>query len=395
MTEQAAVLDRLADDLRARLLAEPAGADAGTDLHRRIRDAVDREAGLLDEAARAHLVALVAERSFGLGPLEPLLRDPGVDEVMVNGAGTVWVERAGRIEPTDVAFADERELRHAIERILAPLGRRVDEAEPLCDARLPDGSRVNVVIPPLSLDGPVLTIRRFRRRGLTPDELVATGSWTAPLRDVLARAVTARLNVLVSGGTGSGKTTTLNALSSFIPAGERVVTIEDAAELRLQQPHVVRLEARPPGAEGRGEVTIRGLVRNALRMRPDRIVVGEVRGGEALDMLSAMTTGHDGSLSTVHAGSAEEALRRVETLALMADVALPHAAVREQLADAIDLVVHQARLPDGSRRVVGLSEVVRVASGPATRELYAWRGGRPVWRAALSDALAARLEVAA
>jgi pilus assembly protein CpaF len=388
---QAAVLDRLADDLRARLLAEP---EASGDLHRRIRDAVDREAGLLDEAARTHLVALVAERSFGLGPLEPLLRDPSVDEVMVNGPGTVWVERAGRLEATDVAFETEADLRHAIERILAPLGRRVDEAEPLVDARLPDGSRVNVVIPPLALDGPLLTIRRFRHRGLAPDELVALGSWTAPLRDVLRRAVNARLNVLVSGGTGSGKTTTLNALSSFIPPDERVVTIEDAAELRLQQPHVVRLEARPAGLEGRGEVTIRRLVRNALRMRPDRIVVGEVRGGEALDMLSAMTTGHDGSLSTIHAGSAEEALRRVETLALMADVGLPHAAVREQVADAIDLIVHQARQPDGSRRVVALSEVVRVASGPATRELYAWRAGRPVWRAALSDGLAERLEAA-
>jgi pilus assembly protein CpaF len=392
---QAAVLDRLADDLRARLL-ERAGAVGGhADAHERIRALVDQEAALLDEAARAHLVALVAERSFGLGPLEPLLRDPAVDEVMVNGPGAVWVERGGRIERAGVAFASEDELRHAIERILAPLGRRVDEAEPLCDARLPDGSRVNVVIPPLAVDGPVLTIRRFRARGLSPDELVELGTWTPPLRDVLARAVAGRLNVLVSGGTGSGKTTTLNALSSFIPATERVVTVEDAAELRLQQPHVVRLEARPPGLEGRGEVTIRRLVRNALRMRPDRIVVGEVRGAEALDMLSAMTTGHDGSLSTVHAGSAEEALRRVETLALMADVALPHAAVREQVAEAIDLVVHQARMPDGARRVVGLSEVVRVASGPATRELYAWREGRPVWRAALSDRLAERLAAAA
>ena len=391
--EQAAVLDRLADDLRARLLAET--AVPGADLTARIRALVDREAALLDEAAREHLVALIAERSFGLGPLEPLLRDPTVDEVMVNGPGAVWVERGGRVEPTAAAFAGEDELRHAIERILAPLGRRVDEAEPLCDARLPDGSRVNVVVPPLAVDGPVLTIRRFRARGFSPDELVENGTWTPPLRDVLARAVVGRLNVLVSGGTGSGKTTTLNALSAFIPADERVVTVEDAAELRLQQPHVVRLEARPPGLEGRGEVTIRRLVRNALRMRPDRIVVGEVRGAEALDMLSAMTTGHDGSLSTVHAGSAEEALRRVETLALMADVGLPHAAVREQVADAIDLVVHQARLPDGTRRVVALSEVVRVASGPATRELYAWREGRPVWRAALSDGLAARLADAA
>jgi len=389
---QAAVLDRLADDLRARLLAEPArGDDDGGDLHRRIRDAVDREAGLLDEAARAHLVALVAERSFGLGPLEPLLRDDSVDEVMVNGPGTVWVERAGRLEPTDVAFAGEAELRHAIERILAPLGRRVDEAEPLCDARLPDGSRVNVVIPPLALDGPVLTIRRFRRRALTPDELVACGSWTPPLRDVLCRAVTARLNVLVSGGTGSGKTTTLNALSSFIGADDRVVTIEDAAELRLQQPHVVRLEARPPGVEGRGEVTIRRLVRNALRMRPDRIVVGEVRGGEALDMLSAMTTGHDGSLSTVHAGSPAEALRRIETLALMAGLGLPHAALREQVADAFDLVVCQARASDGTRRVTAVAEVVRVAAGAAARELYVWRDGAPKWRAALGEGLAARL----
>jgi pilus assembly protein CpaF len=384
---------RLADRLRERLIRS---AGTGTeDLHARIRALVDDEAALLDAAARDRLVALVAERSFGLGPLEPLLADPSVDEVMVNGPGAVWVERRGRLEATGVRFEGVAELRHAIERILAPLGRRVDEAEPLCDARLPDGSRVNVVIAPLALDGPVLTIRRFRRRGFSPDELVELGTWTAPLRDVLARAVGARCNVLVSGGTGSGKTTTLNALSSFIGAGERVVTIEDAAELRLQQPHVVRLEARPAGIEGRGEVTIRRLVRNALRMRPDRIVVGEVRGPEALDMLQAMASGHDGSLSTVHAGSAEEALRRVETLALMADVGLPHAAVREQVAAAIDLVVHQARQRDGSRRVTSLCEVVRVASGPATRELYAVRDGRPVWRGALSDALASRLESAA
>ncbi len=394
-------LHELADRLRERLIrdaatgeAPPAGA-RDADLHERIRALVEREAGVLDAGARERLVALVAQRSFGLGPLEPLLADPEVDELMVNGPGEVWIERRGRIEATGVRFAGAGELRHAIERILAPLGRRVDEAEPLADARLPDGSRVNVVIPPLALDGPVLTIRRFRRRGLTPGELVELGTWTAPLRDLLARAVRARLNVLVSGGTGSGKTTTLNALSSFIGPAERIVTIEDAAELRLQQPHVVRLEARPPGVEGRGEVTIRRLVRNALRMRPDRIVVGEVRGPEALDMLQAMGSGHDGSLSTVHAGSAEEALRRVETLALMAGVGLPHAAIREQVAGAIDLVVHQARLRDGSRRVVGLSEVVRVASGPATRELYVLRDGRPVWRAALGDGLAARLGRAA
>lgn len=396
---RAQALDELADGVRDRLVAdahERPGAGIGNgvaaaDLDVRIRALVDREAGLLDEAARTELVRLVAERSVGLGPLEALLRDPAVDEVMVNGPGTVWVERAGRLHATEVAFASEAELRHAIERILAPLGRRVDEACPLVDARLPDGSRVNVVIPPLALDGPALTIRRFHRRGLSPADLVEAGTLDAPLADFLAACVRARLNVLISGGTGSGKTTTLNALSSFIPADERVVTIEDAAELRLQQPHVIRLESRPANLEGRGEVTIRQLVRNALRMRPDRIVVGEVRGAEALDMLSAMATGHDGSLSTVHAGSPEEALRRVETLALMAGVALPHAAVVEQVAGALDLVVHQTRGADGLRRVVAVSEVVRVAGGAGTREVYAHRRGRPCWRAPLADTLAARL----
>jgi len=390
----AEALDELAGSLRERLLRDARGAVDGGDLHARIGALVEHECALLDSEARAELVRMVAERSFGLGPLEPLLQDPAVDEVMVNGAGTVWVERRGHIEATDVAFASETDLRHAIERILAPLGRRVDDACPLVDARLPDGSRVNVVIPPLALDGPSLTIRRFRRRGLTPDELVATGTLDEALRDFLAACVRARLNVLVSGGTGSGKTTTLNALSRFIPAGERVVTIEDAAELRLQQPHVVRLEARPANLEGRGEVSIRRLVRNALRMRPDRIVVGEVRGAEALDMLAAMSSGHDGSLCTVHAGSAEEALRRVETLALMADVALPHAAVREQVAGAIDLVVHQARGRDGGRRVVGVSEVVRAAGGPATRELYTRRDDRATWRTPLGGGLAARVGAA-
>ena len=386
-------LDHLAGVLREQLVAEAGEASAGARLEPgpRIAALVDREAGVLDAATRTELVRRIAERSFGMGPLEPLLADPAVDEIMVNGTGAVWVERGGRIEATSVAFTDEAELRHAIERILAPLGRRVDEAEPLCDARLPDGSRVNVVLPPLAVDGPTLTIRRFRPRGFTAADLVARLTWTQPLHDVLEAAVAARCNVLVSGGTGSGKTTTLNALSSFVGAGERIVTIEDTAELRLQQPHVVRLEARPASVEGRGEVTIRGLVRNALRMRPDRIVVGEVRGPEALDMLGAMSSGHDGSLCTVHAGSPEEALRRIETLALMAGVGLPHAAIREQVAGAIDLVVHQVRLPDGNRRVVALAEVVRVAGGPATRELYAVREGRARWRAPLGSALAARL----
>ena len=378
-------LDSLAASLREQLLD---GDVVEGDPAERIRALVDREAGLLDAEARAELCRRVEERSFGLGCLEPLLADPSVDEVMVSGAGRVWVERGGRLCSTEVTFGSEAELRHAIERILAPLGRRVDEAEPVCDARLPDGSRVNVVIPPLALDGPALTIRRFRRRGLSPDELVSCGSWTEPLLRLLRAAVRGRCTVLVSGGTGSGKTTTLNALSAFIASGERIVTIEDAAELRLQQPHVVRLEARPPSLEGRGEVTIRQLVRNALRMRPDRIVVGEVRGAEALDMLGAMSTGHDGSLSTVHAGSAAEALRRVETLALMAGLGLPHEAVREQVTGAIDLVVHQARLADGSRRVVSVCEVL---PGAVARELYSVRAGRPRWRPPLRAGLAERL----
>ncbi len=384
-------LDALAADLREQLLAGAGEPGEEADLPGRIRALVDREAGVLPEARRAELAARIAERAFGLGPLEPLLGDPRVDEIMVSGTAPVWVERGGRLAATDVRFAREQDLRDAIERILAPLGRRVDEAEPLCDARLPDGSRVNVVLPPLALDGPALTIRRFRRRGLSPEELVENGTLTRPLLEFLARAVRARCTVLICGGTGSGKTTTLNALSSFIGADERVVTIEDAAELRLRQPHVVRLEARPPNLEGRGEVTIRRLVRNALRMRPDRIVVGEVRGAEALDMLTALSTGHDGSLSTVHAGSPAEALRRIEVLALMADLGLPHAAIREQVADAFDLVVCQARASDGTRRVISVAEVVRVAAGAAARELYTWRDGAPKWRAALGDGLAARL----
>ena len=393
-------IEDLADRLRERLLAE-AGAAAATSgddvpLPARIRALVDRDAGMLDARTREDLAARIARRSFGLGPLEPLLADPDVDEIMVNGAGpggAVWVERGGRLMRTDIAFAGDAELRHAIERILAPLGRRADEAEPMVDARLPDGSRVNVVLPPLAVDGPVVTIRRFRQRGIDADELVALGTWTPAVRDFLARAVNARLSLLVSGGTGSGKTTTLNALSSFIAAGDRVVTIEDTAELRLQQPHVVRLESRPANVEGRGAIPIRALLRNALRMRPDRIVVGEIRGGEALDMLAAMTTGHDGSLSTIHAGSPPEALRRLETLALMTDLDLPLPAIRDQIPDALDLVVHQARHPSGRRTVTAIAEVVRIAAGPATRSIYTDMDDNPRWHP-LSDALTRRLAAA-
>jgi pilus assembly protein CpaF len=384
-------LDDLAGKLRAQLLAQTRVAE-DQDLYARIAALVDQEAGLLAEADRAELVRLVAERSFGLGVLEPLLHDATVDEVMVNGPDSVWIEREGKVLATDVKFASESDLRHTIERILAPLGRRVDEATPLVDARLLDGSRINVVIPPLSVDGPVLTIRRFRRRGLSAQELIELGTWDRELHDFLRNCVRARVNILVSGGTGSGKTTLLNALSEFIPPDERVVTIEDAAELRLRQPHVVRLEARPPSLEGRGEITIRRLVRNALRMRPDRIIVGEVRGGEALDMLSAMSTGHEGSLSTVHAGSPAEALRRVETLALMADIELPHRAISEQVASALDLLVHQERSRSGKRRILAASEVTRHDGQATARDLFRLVDGKSTWCGKPSEVLARRLE---
>jgi pilus assembly protein CpaF len=370
-----AALDDLAAALRARLVERAREGVAEGSLEDQVQELVEREAAPLPEAERAALCERVVLLATGLGPLEPLLADPSVDEVMVNGPGSVYLERRGRLERAGVEFAGDAELMHAIERVLAPLGRRVDDASPLCDARLADGSRVNVVIPPLSLSGPCLTIRRFRREGFSLRELVAGGTLPSAVAELLAVCVAARASILVSGGTGSGKTTTLNALSGAIPGEERIVTIEDAAELRLRQRHVVRLEARPANLEGRGEVTIRQLVRNALRMRPDRIVVGEVRGAEALDMLQALNTGHDGSLTTVHANSPEDALRRVETLALMAGLGLPHAAVREQAASALDLVVHQARLGDGSRVVESVTEVVRVAGGAGVRELYR-RGGR-------------------
>jgi pilus assembly protein CpaF len=386
------VLDELAQALRDRLVTRAReGSSEPHGLEVDVRELVEREAAALAGHERERLVERVMRLTAGLGPLDALLADPAVDEVMVNGPGAVWVERRGRIEPTDTAFSSEADLMHAVERILAPLGRRVDEAAPLCDARLPDGSRVNVVIPPLSLTGPCVTIRRFRRQGFSLGDLVSGGTLPQTLADFLVSCVAARASILVSGGTGSGKTTTLNSLSGAIPEDERIVTIEDAAELRLRQGHVVRLEARPPNLEGRGEVTIRQLVRNALRMRPDRIVVGEVRGAEALDMLMALNTGHEGSLSTVHANSPADALRRVETLALMAGVGLPHEAVRDQVASALDLVVHQVRDADGARRIESVAEVVRVAGGAGTRELYARRDGRPWARPPSDDGLARRL----
>ena len=367
--------EALAADLRRRLVERrraeaAAGRPRGHDLEGAVAELVDEHAAVLSEGRRARIRELILRDTVGLGPLEPLLADPAVTEVMVNGADAVYVERGGRIEPTEVRFASEGALRDAIERILAPLGRRVDELSPMVDARLADGSRVNVVIPPLSVDGPALSIRRFSAARPGPDELVASGTLTAELRDLLATAVRARRSILVSGGTGAGKTTLLNALSAYIGPGERVITIEDAAELRLRQDHVVRLESRPPSVEGRGEVTIRDLLRNALRMRPDRIVIGEVRGREALDLLTALNTGHDGALSTLHANSPADALRRLETLALMAGVGLPHEAIREQVRRGIELVVHLARSPEGDRRVVEVGEVVRAVGGVGVRELW-------------------------
>jgi pilus assembly protein CpaF len=371
-------MDDLTRGLRRRLVddaASPEGPQAGErSLRDRVAALVREQATPLDGDQHELLVERVLSSAIGLGPLERLIQDPAVDEVMVNGPDVVWIERHGRIERTEVAFASEEELMNVIERILSPLGRRVDEASPLVDARLPDGSRVNCVIPPLSLDGPLLTIRRFRRQGFSLADLVANATLTSELAEFLERCVRARANLVVSGGTGSGKTTLLNVLSALVEDGERIVTIEDAAELRLRQDHVLRLESRPASLEGEGEVTIRRLVRNALRMRPDRIIVGEVRGAEALDMLQALNSGHDGSMTTVHSNSAADALRRIETLALMADVALPHAAVRQQLASALDLVVHLERDRDGARRVVELVEVVRFAGDVGVTSLFGAHG---------------------
>jgi pilus assembly protein CpaF len=294
---------------------------------------------------------------IGYGPLEPLLNDPEVTEIMVNGPNNVFVERFGIIEYTNVKFADEAHLRRIIDRIVAPIGRRVDEASPLVDARLPNGFRVNVTIPPLSLDGPLLTIRKFAVIPFTAQDLIANGTISIQGINFLKACVEARINMVVSGGTGSGKTTLLNVISSFIPSHERIVTIEDTAELKLNQFHVVRLEKRPPNIEGKGEVTIRQLVINALRMRPDRIIVGEARGGEALDMLQAMNTGHDGSMTTVHSNGPRDALRRIETMVLMAGMDLPLKAIREQVASSIELIVHMERMKDGTRKVVQISEL--------------------------------------
>jgi pilus assembly protein CpaF len=319
--------------------------------------ALEEEGLALTRAERTRMLEQITDEIIGLGPLESLLRDESVTEVMVNGPRQVYIERLGKIELTNVVFQNDEHVMRIIDRIIAPIGRRVDESSPMVDARLVDGSRVNAIIPPLSLVGPVLTIRKFAASPLTTDDLIRFGTSTPEMFDFLRACVEARLNVFVSGGTGSGKTTMLNVLSSFIPNDERIVTIEDAAELQLRQEHVVTLEARPPNIEGRGAIPIRELVRNALRMRPDRIIVGECRSGEALDMLQAMNTGHDGSMSTGHSNSPRDMLSRLETMVLMAGVELPLRAVREQIASAVDLIVHQERLRDGSRKITAITEV--------------------------------------
>lgn len=366
-----ALAGRLREQLISERRSEAAAGHRDQELKPALRRLVDREAAVLSEPRREHLVELVLRDTVGLGPLEELLRDPEVSEVMVNGHDQVYVERQGKVERTSVSFASEQALRDAIERTLGAAGRRVDELSPMADARFEDGSRVNVIIPPLAVDGPALSIRRFAAFRPDPDLLVASGTVPPAALAILERGVRDRRSLIISGGTGAGKTTLLNALSSFLGPDERVITIEDAAELRLAQPHVVRLESRPASVEGRGEVTIRDLLRNSLRMRPDRIVIGEVRGAEALDLLSALNTGHDGVLSTVHANSSREALQRLETLALMADVGLPHTAIREQIGRGVEMTAHIARDPDGSRRLVEIAEVVQTAAGLGTRELWA------------------------
>jgi pilus assembly protein CpaF len=322
-----------------------------------ISETLAEDGRLLTDNDRLRLIDEVKNELLGLGPLEPLLRDDEITDIMVNGCNQVYVEKRGKLHKTDVAFQDDNHLMLIIDRIVSRVGRRVDEASPMVDARLPDGSRINAIIPPLAIDGPSLSVRRFGKRRYNIDDLVAKGSITLEMVDFLKAVVRARLNIIVCGGTGSGKTTMLNCLSGFIPVDERIVTIEDSAELCLQQPHVVRLETRPSNLEGKGEVTQRDLVKNCLRMRPDRIIVGEVRGAEVIDMLQAMSTGHDGSVATIHANSTRECLSRLEMMMLLAGYSIPQRAMRQQIASAVNIIVHVSRLSDGSRKVMRISEI--------------------------------------
>jgi pilus assembly protein CpaF len=359
----AALLDNLGPSLYDARMDDK---ELETRVRQTLQTVIDAEDTLLSTSDRTRITNEVADEILGYGPLEPFLRDPDITEIMVNGYDQIYVERAGRLSAVQAAFTDEQHLRRTIDKIVGGIGRRVDEASPMVDARLPDGSRVNAVISPVALDGAMLTIRKFAADPFTVQDLIGFGTLTAPVANLLSACVRGRLNILISGGTGSGKTTSLNVVSSFIPEDERIVTIEDAAELQLHQEHVVRLESRPSNIEGRGEITARDLVRNALRMRPDRIIVGEVRDGAALDMLQAMNTGHDGSLTTLHANSPRDALSRLETMVLMAGVDLPTRAIREQAAAALDLIVHQSRLRDGTRRITHITEVTGMESDVIT-----------------------------
>jgi len=345
------------DQLNLESLQQMSRETATQAIRTMIGDLMNQEATPLSTAERRLIVDEIMDEIFGLGPLEPLLADPAVNDILVNTHDQIFVERDGRLERSTFTFKDDHHLMQIIDRIVSRVGRRIDESSPMVDARLQDGSRINAIIPPLSVDGPHLSIRKFRKDALTGDDFLRYGSLTAPILELLAGCVKARLNVLVSGGTGAGKTTLLNVLSSFIPSTERIVTIEDSAELQLRQEHVVRLETRPPNIEGEGQVTQRQLVINSLRMRPDRIVVGEVRSGEAIDMLQAMNTGHEGSLTTIHANTPRDALSRLETMVAMAGFQLPPRAVKEQIASAINLVVQVARHADGARRVTSVSEI--------------------------------------
>jgi pilus assembly protein CpaF len=351
------VHDRLLKIMDLALLATIEEDIAREQIRETSRRLLEEEAAPLNVEQRRRVIKYIEDEVMGLGPLEPLLADKKVADILVNGANQVYVERRGRMELTDVKFNDDAHLLHIIDRIVSTVGRRIDESSPMVDARLKDGSRVNAIIPPLAIDGPMLSIRRFAVERLKMEELIAYGSINTAAAEVLRAVVAGRLNVLISGGTGAGKTTLLNVLSGFIPETERIVTIEDSAELQLQQPHVVRLETRPPNIEGKGEVNQRDLVRNSLRMRPDRIVVGEVRGPEAMDMLQAMNTGHDGSLTTVHANTPRDALGRIESMVSMTGISFPTKVLREQISSAIDVVVQIARHEDGKRRVVSIQEV--------------------------------------
>jgi pilus assembly protein CpaF len=352
-----AVHNRLFETLDVSRLESLEQNMASTKVTQAITEILNEEGRLLTDTDRARLVEEIKNELLGLGPLEPLLWDDDVSDILVNGPNQVYVERQGKLYLTDVRFNDDQHLMLIIDRIVSQVGRRVDEASPMVDARLADGSRINAIIPPLALDGPSLSIRRFGKKRYTVDDLIDKETVTADMVEFMQAIVKARLNVLVCGGTGSGKTTMLNCMSSFIPSDERIVTIEDSAELLLQQPHVVRLETRPPNVEGKGEVTQRELVKNCLRMRPDRIIVGEVRGGEVFDMLQAMSTGHDGSIATVHANTPRDAIQRLEMMMLLSGASIPQRAMRQQIASALNIIVHVSRMADGSRKMMKISEI--------------------------------------